>query len=101
MARFTVTGTVLGLRETPYDFVDGETGKRNSGISRRLLIFDPEAVFTSELSVREDDAAEARRLGTGELVTLEVDVRANDDKLGLTFAGVRAEAVPKGVRSAS
>lgn len=100
MARFTVTGTVLGLRETPYDFVD-DTGKRNSGISRRLVIFDPDAVLTSELSVREDGLAEASRLGVGELVTLDVDVRANGDKLGLTFAGVRAEAVPKGVRSAS
>lgn len=99
MARFTATGAVLGLRETPYDFTD-ETGKRNAGTSRRLLIFDHEAVLTHELSVREVDVPAASRLTVGEVVTVEVDVRANKDRLQLSFAGVRAESTSKGVRSA-
>lgn len=100
MARFKVSGTVLGLRQTPYDFTD-DSGKRTAGTSRRLLIFDPDAVLTSELAVREDDLPKAAQLGIGELVTLDVDVRANGNKLAISFAGVCSESAPKGVRSAS
>jgi hypothetical protein len=81
MARFTCTGTPLGIRSKPYDIDNGD-GTRNKGVSHRLVMFDHESVTTTELSVRQEDLGYFESLVPGEVVSLPVDVFANSARGG-------------------
>lgn len=102
MARFTVTGTVLGLRQKPYD-MPNEDGSRNKGVSTRLVIFDPDAVEAIELVVKPDQVGAFSHLGAGELVSVGVDVFANlrQGQALLSMTAVPPAPADAGKRSAA
>lgn len=87
MARFTLSGTPLGIRSTPYD-MPNEDGTRNRGTSHRLVFFDPEATMSQDVTIKDKHLGLFESLlsgvGQGEIVSLDVDVFANGNKLSIT-----------------
>lgn len=100
MPNLTLSGVVLGLRSKPYDFTD-PTGKQTAGVSHRLFLWDPVATEPIEITVRQDRLGLVQGvLGEGEVVNLNVDVRANGNKVTYVFES-RADAAVKPARAAS
>ena len=76
MARFTVRGMVLGVRNTPYSFEDDE-GKTVEGESLNLVLFDEEATLTHDIKIKRSVAGKFTDLVTSQVVDVAVDVFAN------------------------
>lgn len=89
MARFKVRGAVLGVRTTPYDFID-EKGTRQSGESLTVVLYDEAAVSSHELKVKRAAAGKFTDLPMGTVVELDVDVFANLSAKGEALLTVTA-----------
>lgn len=89
MARFQVRGAVLGVRKSPYDFVD-EKGVRQTGESVTVVLFDEASVASHELKVKRASAGKFTELGLGQPVEVEVDVFANLSAKGEALLTVTA-----------
>lgn len=87
MTTLTLSGVVLGLRSKPYDF-NNDAGERVAGTSHRLVMFDPQAVEPIELAVRQDHLGLVGGLAEGEMVSVQVTVSANNNKVVFSLAGV-------------
>jgi hypothetical protein len=101
MARFSLTGVPLGIRSKPYDIDNGD-GTRNTGVSHRLVFFDPEATVAQDVAIQSAHLGLFQSLlagvGQGEVVSLDVDVFANSTRGG--GATLSITAVPPAPASA-
>lgn len=100
MAQLTLSGVTLGLRSKSYDFEDRDTGKRNSGVSHRLFLWDSDNNEPIEVTVPQDQLGLVGSLAEGELTTLAVEARANQGRVSLRLLSVVSEPV-KAARAAT
>lgn len=89
MATFTMSGAVLGVRRTPYDFTDDD-GKQVKGESYALVLYDADAVRSHEVKIKRDVAGKFVDIPQGTVITVAVDVFANLDKGGKPFLSITA-----------
>lgn len=93
----TVTGVLVALTTTPYNFVDKTTGERKSGDTVRCYVASPDGRKIDECKVPAEMRGSLVGIGMGTPVRIEcrVDARVTGPNRAVTELTVLAVDVPQ------